>query len=105
MCRQGIQREEPVEIVIRPEDLEITTLNRGSSRYALIPNYSAVFIMKFAVMTKMEMNGLSIQQKRQMSVMKSGFILTQKRFMSCALVKRRKNLKALEAYGVDDHGK
>ena len=62
---QGFNPNEPVEIVIRPEDLEITTREqRKAESYKSIRSYFEVFIMKFAAMTKQGTNGLFIQRKK-----------------------------------------
>ena len=63
---KGLRENEKVEVVIRPEDLEITTAEKGKLLVKLIHYYSVESIMKFVVMTRMVTNGLYILQKRGM---------------------------------------
>lgn len=48
---------EPVEVVIRPEDLVITTPEKANYRLKSILSYSVVIIMKFSPMIRLATNG------------------------------------------------
>lgn len=53
----GMRPNEPVEVVIRPEDLQITLPEEGNYKLRLIPNYSAGFTTKLLPMMNWVMNG------------------------------------------------
>ena len=55
---------EPVEVVIRPEDLCITLPEEASSKSKLIPSFSVGFITRLSPMTSLEMNGWSTRLVR-----------------------------------------
>ncbi|GIW50334.1 MAG: hypothetical protein KatS3mg080_0945 [Anoxybacillus sp.] len=80
---RGFAKNERVDIVIRPEDLELTTVERGKLRCARrFCFYSVVCIMSFVVMMRMGTSGSFTRQKKQKLGKKSAFILNQKPFMS-----------------------
>ena len=89
---RGFNPNETVEIVIRPEDLEITSVEKGkAASYVSILSYSVGFTMRFAVMMKMEMNGLSIQRKKQRWATKSDLYFDPEAIHVMRLVKQKKN--------------
>ena len=53
----GMKPNEPVEVVIRPEDLRITLPEEGKLQVKAIPSSSVEFTMKLSPMTSLEMNG------------------------------------------------
>lgn len=53
----GMKPNEPVEVVIRPEDLRITLPEEGKLQVKVDTQLFQEFIMKLSPMTNLEMNG------------------------------------------------